>query len=66
MKRAFSSQPAYSFDGVKNGLYMLEKFKSDENAMRILSEAGRMYDKFRVFTEQFDKLESQLNTVIKQ
>lgn len=24
-----------------------------------------MYDKFRVFTEQFDKLESQLNTVIK-
>ncbi|EKJ0131523.1 DNA recombination protein RmuC [Campylobacter fetus] len=64
-KGIFITTPLTLLMALKTVYICWRNLKSDENAMRILSEAGRMYDKFRVFTEQFDKLESQLNTVIK-
>ncbi|AVK81267.1 DNA recombination protein RmuC [Campylobacter fetus] len=64
-KGIFITTPLTLLMALKTVYICWRNLKSDENAMRILAEAGRMYDKFRVFTEQFERLETQLNTVMK-
>jgi DNA anti-recombination protein RmuC len=34
--------------------------KSDENAMKIFIEAGKIYDKFDVFIKNYERLENQI------
>ncbi|OCR94117.1 DNA recombination protein RmuC [Campylobacter fetus] len=64
-KGIFITTPLTLLMALKTVYICWRNLKSDENAMRILAKAGRMYDKFRVFTEQFERLETQLNTVMK-
>ncbi|ALV24502.1 DNA recombination protein [Campylobacter iguaniorum] len=64
-KGIFITTPLTLLMALKTVYMCWRNLKSDENAMKILNEAGKMYDKFGVFLEQFEKLENQLQTVSK-
>lgn len=61
----FITTPLTLLMALKTVYICWRNLKSDENAMRILTEAGKIYDKFGIFTDSFEKLQNQLNTLNK-
>lgn len=64
-KGIFITTPLTLLMALKTVYICWRNLKSDENALKIINEAGRIYDKFAVFLEHFDKLENHLNMVSK-
>ncbi|ARR00170.1 DNA recombination protein RmuC [Campylobacter porcelli] len=59
-KGIFITTPLTLLMALKTVYICWRNLKSDENAARIFSEAGKIYDKFDVFIKNYERLENQV------
>lgn len=56
----FITTPLTLLMALKTVYICWQNLKSDENAMKIFNEAGKIYDKFDVFIKNYERLENQI------
>ena len=59
-KGVFITTPLTLLMALKTVYICWRNLKSDENAMKIFAEAGKIYDKFDVFIKNYERLENQI------